>query len=86
MHIEMYQDTRQGWRWRATDGNNRIIAEGGEAYVSRDNLERAIDNVVSEFRSDLQVTCRERRSEPRADGIGLYETLIVAEYAAEGSK
>lgn len=86
LRIEMYTDRMGGWRWRGTDTNNRIICDGAESYVSRDNLEAAIDNVVNGFRGHMQVVCRERRGIPRDDpqSARLYETLVVAEYQAEG--
>lgn len=88
MRIEMYQDRSSAWRWRAVDANNRVVADGGEGYVARDAVERAIDNVVNAFRGAFPVVFRERRSKPRPDvGVGepaLYEIITVAEYQAEG--
>jgi uncharacterized protein YegP (UPF0339 family) len=84
LRIEMYTDRTGGWRWRGVDTNHRIICDSAESYVSRDNLERAIDNVVVGFRAALQVVCRERRAETRDTDARLYETLVVAEYQAEG--
>ena len=87
MRIEMYQDRSSAWRWRAVDTNNRVVADGGEGYVARDAVERAIDNVVNAFRGAFPVVFRERRSKPRLD-LGteptLYEIITVAEYQAEG--
>ncbi len=45
---EKYVDDAGGWRWRQRDGNNRIIAEGGESYVTEDGVDRAVENVVGE--------------------------------------
>lgn len=33
---------RDGWRWRAQARNGRIIADSGEAYVSKRNAERGV--------------------------------------------
>lgn len=37
-----------GWRWQLLDDNNRLIAEGGEAYVESYGVRQAIDNVIGE--------------------------------------
>ena len=84
LRIEMYTDRMGGWRWRGVDTNNRIVCDSAESYVSRDNLERAIDNVVIGFRAALQVVCRERRAEARGTDARLFETIVVAEYQPEG--
>lgn len=33
---------KDGWRWRLQAGNNRIIAEGGEAYTRQRDVYRAL--------------------------------------------
>jgi len=32
---------RDGWRWRLVAGNNRIVADSGEAYETASNAKRA---------------------------------------------
>jgi uncharacterized protein YegP (UPF0339 family) len=41
MTIQIYQDTRGEWRWRAVADNGRIVADGAEGYDSKANAERA---------------------------------------------
>lgn len=45
---EVYEDEAGEWRWRLVEANGRIIAESGEGYVSKSNLERAIENLKDE--------------------------------------
>lgn len=45
---ETYQDEAGEWRWRLKDGNGKIVAESGEGYETRANVDRAIDNVIQE--------------------------------------
>lgn len=88
MQIEMYQDRNEAWRWRAVDTNYRIICDSGEGYVSRNNLERAIDNVVNGFRGPIEVVSRERRAATRGEGeqLGRGEVQVVAEYQGQGDE
>jgi len=37
----VYQ-ARDGWRWRLVAANGRIIAESGEAYTRKHDVERAL--------------------------------------------
>jgi len=41
MKIHIYK-AKDGWRWRAVARNGRIVADGGEGYVSKGNTERAV--------------------------------------------
>ena len=84
MHIEIYPVAGGAWCWRGVDAENRIVCEGGETYISRDNVEAAVDRVVIGFRGALQVVARERRGTPRTSADRPYETLVIAEYQAEG--
>lgn len=45
MKAQIYQDKAGGWRWRLRAGNNRIIAESGEAYVERRKCIEALDRM-----------------------------------------
>lgn len=38
---------KDGWRWRLLAGNNRKIAESGEAYTREGDAWRAIGTVVA---------------------------------------
>lgn len=42
-----YQGSDHLWYWRLIDGNNKIVAIGGEGYASEYNVMRAIQNVQS---------------------------------------
>jgi uncharacterized protein YegP (UPF0339 family) len=79
MKIEIYVDGNSEYRWRAVEANGRIIAVSGEGYVRFDGAERAVQNVVGEFRGDIGVTAasstRVRRSIIRDDEV-------VCEYPA----
>lgn len=44
-----------GFRWRLLAGNNRIIAESGEAYKTERNALRAAKNVFSISVIDIYV-------------------------------
>lgn len=46
MKIEVYQDTKGEWRWRAKAGNGRIVADSGEGYSSMSGAERAIKTAL----------------------------------------
>jgi uncharacterized protein YegP (UPF0339 family) len=39
--VVIYRDSAGGWRWRRQAGNNRIIADSGEAYTRRDDASDA---------------------------------------------
>ncbi len=43
--IEKYR-AADGWRWRMRAGNNRIVADSGEAYRSRENCQGAIRRLL----------------------------------------
>ncbi|MBL8160004.1 YegP family protein [Candidatus Saccharibacteria bacterium] len=45
--FEHFKATNGLWYWRLKDGNNRIIADGGEGYSSEDSVRRAVNNVSS---------------------------------------
>lgn len=47
--FEVYPAEDGHWRWRRRDANGRIIANGGEAFDSKSNVHRSIDNVVEEI-------------------------------------
>lgn len=46
MKIEVYQDAKGEWRWRAKAGNGRIVAESGEGYSSMSGAERAVETAA----------------------------------------
>lgn len=41
-----YQGKDSQWYWQLIDGNNQIVAIGGEGYVTEYNVKRAIKNVL----------------------------------------
>lgn len=44
---ELYEDNSGEWRWRLRHDNGNIIADSGEGYSSRSNLNRALKSVRS---------------------------------------
>jgi uncharacterized protein YegP (UPF0339 family) len=40
-------DAKDGWRWRMTAPNNRIVAESGEAYVRKSSALRAAESMCA---------------------------------------
>jgi len=42
---EVYETSAGNWRWRAKAGNGETIAGSGENFASKQNAERAADNV-----------------------------------------
>lgn len=41
-----------GWRWRMTAPNGRVMADGGEAYVRRQSARKAAERLVEVIRAD----------------------------------
>lgn len=54
LKIKKYRDAIGEYRWQAIDGNNRLIAESGEGYATKQGLEKAIRNVISEFAGGVE--------------------------------
>ena len=50
--IETFRDKRGAWRWRAKATNGHIVAEGGQGYTRRVDLERSRDRFLSAVRRD----------------------------------
>ena len=44
---EVYETSAGSWRWRAKAGNGETIAGSGENFVSKQNAERAAENVTA---------------------------------------
>lgn len=96
MRVEIYQAANGQWAWRGCDGNNRIICDGSETYLTHGGVEKALENVMTEFRGDVVVIRKDKRrrtaaapgQEVTADRRGTtvpgYE--VLAEYQAEGAK
>jgi len=64
--IEVYQDAKGEWRWRAKASNGRIVAESGEGYSSMSGAERAIHtaaNVI--YGADIKVLLPKKRKGSR---------------------
>ena len=92
MRIEIYEDSAHRWRWRAIEANGRIIADSAEGYISKSHAERAADNVMSFFRSDVSVICRKQKRLRATDETHAAPDLeiegmeydVLATYQAEG--
>jgi uncharacterized protein YegP (UPF0339 family) len=46
MKLTVFQDRRGEWRWRLTARNGRVVADCGEGYKRRADLERALKRVI----------------------------------------
>lgn len=46
MRCEIYQDRAGGWRWRLRARNNRVIADGAEAYSERRKAADAVQRLA----------------------------------------
>lgn len=54
--IEIFKDKKNEYRWRLYSPNGRIMADSGEGYTRRDNLNRAIAGFKTAFSAkDLEV-------------------------------
>lgn len=51
VRIEIYEAENGEYGWRAEDGNNRIVAVGGETYVRKADAVRGFKNVLEELRA-----------------------------------
>lgn len=38
-------EAKDGWRWRLLSGNNKIIADSGEAYSTASNARKAVRRI-----------------------------------------
>ncbi len=50
--IEVYKDKKGEFRWRLWSPNGRIVADSGEGYTRRDNLNRALTVLKTAFQSN----------------------------------
>lgn len=46
--LEIYK-AKDGWRWRLNAANEKLIAEGGEAYKTKSGIKRAAAMLTSKF-------------------------------------
>ena len=47
MKIEIYEDTAGEWRWRLKAANGKIVATGGEGFVTKSNCRESVENIAS---------------------------------------
>lgn len=45
LDVEIYEDDAGEHRWRMTAKNGRIVADGGQGYDSKSNVQRAVDSL-----------------------------------------
>lgn len=45
--FKYFQGQDNQWYWRLVDGNNHIIAIGGEGYVTESGVRQAVANVIT---------------------------------------
>lgn len=65
MKLAVYQDRRGLWRWRLTARNGRIVADGGEGYRRRADLDRALKRVIAGLIDGLVVFYNDRKAPRR---------------------
>ena len=47
--FEIYKDADQEFRWRLrASGNNKVIADSGEGYTTKDNCQDGVDLVKAQ--------------------------------------
>ena len=46
---------KDGWRWRLKAGNNRIIADSAEAYVTKQSAGRSANILIDAPWFDLEI-------------------------------
>jgi len=54
-HVEFFKGEDGRWWWRVKAGNGRIIAIGGEGFVTRRNVVRAFWTMVADVHSRMKV-------------------------------
>ena len=74
MRFEPYRDRLGRWRWRAVASNGRKVAASGEAFASRFNAERAINQfrhavVVAAFDEAMTELVDEDQSAPHGESL-----------------
>lgn len=47
--IEIHESVNGEWFWHLQDGNNEIVAVGGEGYTRREDAKRAAKNARKTF-------------------------------------
>lgn len=52
-HFDIYQDQKGEWRWRLVAPNGLIIADSGEGYTRKTDVERAV-RTVTEHVADIR--------------------------------
>lgn len=45
MEFQIYKDRSNLWRWRLLASNNKIIADGSEGYISKQNAIDAVNRI-----------------------------------------
>lgn len=53
--IEIYKDKKSEFRWRLFSANGRVIADSGEGYTRKDNLNRALQVLHKAFTSQVDI-------------------------------
>ena len=52
--VAVYEAENGEWAWRFQDGNNQIIAVGGETYTREDDALRGFDNAAREMAAFIE--------------------------------
>ncbi len=96
MKIEIYQDAASTWKWRAVNAANRIICDGTECAIDFVGIEKVLEDVMTQFRADVEVVRRNKRrtvatAGRREDVLSARGTQldpafdVIANYDAEGT-
>jgi uncharacterized protein YegP (UPF0339 family) len=63
LKIFYYRDIRGEWRWHMKAPNGQVIADSGEGYSSKGNVQRAAAVMVAQVRNSVSI----QESEVRLD-------------------
>lgn len=77
MKIQVYQDGRGEWRWRAVADNGRIVADSAEGYLRKSDCIGGVQVVADGMRKALDVVTKTTVREIRANGPEDVDEFIV---------
>jgi uncharacterized protein YegP (UPF0339 family) len=55
LKVIYYNDIRGEWRWFIRAPNGKIIADSGEGYSSKGNVQRAAASLVAQVRNTVSI-------------------------------
>jgi len=51
MRFVIYQDAIGSWRWQLVASNGQIMADGGEAYIDKNNVKEAVNTITENIKT-----------------------------------